>query len=190
MNEIDQLEQELVALRQRFSQSLEVLEDLSHIKEKFDTLSKTYQILQSNIDQSKIFLENSSTQSVEPRLAQLEAEMDVRHEQLQAQLTNLRFDSDAADRQLRKEVELEQQKLANLSQNSDQFQSEGEEPTRIKWVESSLQNISSSLYADRAALQKLDRRVSSMKRMIDIIAVVGFVSFMILGLLFCIFILK
>jgi DNA anti-recombination protein RmuC len=185
LNEIDQLEQELVALRQRFTQSLEVLEDLVHIKEKFDTLSDTYQLLQSNIDQAKTFLETASTPSVEPRMIQLEAEMDVRYEQLQAQLTNLRFDSDAAARQLREEVELEQQKLAHLSQNSDQLPGgAAEDINRIKWVESSLQHLNSSVYADRAALQKLDRRVVSIKRMIDIIAVAGFVGFMVMGLIF------
>ena len=184
MNEIDQLEQELVALRQRFAQSLEVLEDLAHIKEKFDTLSDTYQLLQSNIDQAKTFLETASTPSVEPRMVQLEAEMDVRYEQLQAQLTNLRFDSDAAARQLREEIELEQQKLAHINQNSDQLPGGIEDVNRIKWVESSLQHLNSSVYADRAALQKLDRRVASIKRMIDIIAVVGFVGFMVMGLIF------
>ncbi len=184
MNEIDQLEQELVALRQRFAQSLEVLEDLAHIKEKFGTLSNTYQVLQNNIDQAKTFLETASTPSVEPRLAQLETEMDIRYEQLQAQLTNLRFDSDAAARQLREEVELEQQKLAHLSQNSDQLPGGIEDTNRIKWVESSLQHLNSSVYADRAALQKLERRMSSIKRMIDIIAVTGFVSFMVMGLIF------
>jgi chromosome segregation ATPase len=184
LNEIDQLEQELVALRQRFAQSLEVLEDLAHIKEKFSTLSNTYQVLQNNIDQAKTFLETASTPSVEPRLAQLETEMDIRYEQLQAQLTNLRFDSDAAARQLREEVELEQQKLAHLSQNGDQLPSGIEDANRIKWVESSLQHLNSSVYADRAALQKLERRMSSIKRMIDIIAVTGFVSFMVMGLIF------
>jgi chromosome segregation ATPase len=185
LNEIDQLEQELVALRQRFAQSLQVLEDLAHIKEKFGTLSDTYQVLQGNIDQAKTFLETASTPSVEPRLAQLEAEMDIRYEQLQAQLANLRFDSDAAARQLREEVELEQQQLAHLRQNSDQLPGGTEDANRIKWVESSLQHINSSVYADRAALQKLDRRVSSIKRMIDIIAIAGgVVGFMIIMLIF------
>jgi chromosome segregation ATPase len=182
LNEIDQLEQELVALRKQFAQSLEVLEGLAHIKEKFDTLSDTYQLLQNNIDQAKTFLETSSPQSVEPRLAQLEAEMDIRHEQLQAQLTNLRFDSDAAARQLREEVGLEQQKLANLSQNGE-LVGGLDDANRLKWVESSLQHLNSSVYADRAALQKLDRRVASMKRMIDIVAIAGFVSFMVLILI-------
>ncbi len=184
MNEIDQLEQELTALRQRFAQSLEVLEDLAHIKEKFETLSETYQLLQNNIDQAKTLLEAASTPSVEPRLAHLEAEMDLRHEQLQAQLTNLRFDSDAAARQLRKEVELEQQKLVTLSQNSNHLPSGVEDANRIKWIESSLQHLNNSVYADRTTLQKLDRRVASIKRMVDIIAVIGFVGFMVMMLIF------
>jgi DNA repair exonuclease SbcCD ATPase subunit len=184
LNEIDQLEQELIALRQRFTQSLEVLEDLAHVREKFDTLSNSYQLLQSYIDEAKMFLETAATQSAEPRLAHLEAEMDMRHEQLQAQLTNLRFDSDATARQLREEVELEQQKLASLSQNSGQLQGGVEDANRIKWLESSLQHLNSSVYTDRAALQKLDRRVATIKRTVDIIAVVGFVGFMVMLLIF------
>jgi hypothetical protein len=38
LNEIDQLEQELIALRQRFAQSAAVLEELYQIKGKFDNL--------------------------------------------------------------------------------------------------------------------------------------------------------
>lgn len=185
MNEIDQLEQEFAALRQRFAQSLEVLENLSQVKEKFDKLSDSYQILQSSIDQAKTFLETSSVESVEPRLLQLEAQMDVRYEQLQAQLTNLRFDFDAVTRQLREDVERGQQKLTHVMQSSsDQSLLSIEDTNRIKWVESSLQHLNSSVYADRSALQKLDRRVTTLKRTIDIVAVIGFVGFMVLGVIF------
>jgi Tfp pilus assembly protein PilO len=188
LNEIDQLEQELTTLRQRFAQSLEVLENLSQVKAKFDKLSDSYQMLQSNIDQAKVFLDAVSPQSMEPRLVQMESQMDVRHEQLQAQLTNLRFDFDAVARQLREDVERGEQKLAHISQSSsDQSVTGLEDTTRIKWVESSLQHLNSSVYADRSALQKLDNRITNLKRMVDIIAISGFVGFIVLGLIFLIF---
>ena len=186
MNEIDQLEQEIIALRQRFAQSSEVLEDLSQIKKKFDNLSNSYQVLQGSIAQAKVFLDTSPMEPIEPRLAQVEAQMDIRHEQLQAQLTNLRFDFEATTRQLREDSDHDLKKLSQSKPgNEPAFGVEDE--NRIKWMESSLQHLNTSVYADRAMLQKLDRRVSNLKRTIDIVAVSGAVSFMILGLAIVIF---
>jgi DNA repair exonuclease SbcCD ATPase subunit len=186
LNEIDQLEQELIALRQRFAQSVEVLEDLSHIKGKFDNLSDSYQVLQGSIEQAKALLNASPTEFMEPRLAQVEAQMDVRYEQLQAQLTNLRFDFEATTRQLREDSGRDTQKLSQPKTSEPSFGSV-EEDSRIKWMESSLQHLNTSVYADRAMLQKIDRRVSNLKRTIDIVAVAGGVGFMFLGLTVFIF---
>ncbi|WP_404787520.1 hypothetical protein [Altericista sp. CCNU0014] len=182
MNDINQLEQELIALRQRFAQSLEILDELSQIKEKFSTLSDTYQVLKDNVDRAKTFLETAPHASVEPRLGQLETQVDIRHEQLQAQLTNLRFDFDATTRQLREEVE-RHRKIEGFQEGAEQPFASGEEANRLKWVESSLQQMVSSVYSDRDVLHKLDRRVSNLKRTTDVLAVVGFVGFMLMGLM-------
>jgi DNA anti-recombination protein RmuC len=187
LNEIDQLEQELIALRQRFAQSAAVLEELYQIKGKFDNLSDRYQMLQSTIDQAKTFLEKLPTESIEPRLAQVEAHMDTRYEQIQAQLTNLRFDFEATARQLREEADRAPQKLSQVNLGNIPSLGNVEDENRIKWMESSLQHLNTSVYSDRAMLQKLDRRVSTLKRTIDIVAVIGFVGFMILGLSVVIF---
>ncbi len=187
MNDINQLEQEIIALRQRFAQSLEILDELSQIKEKFSTLSNTYQTLKDSIDQAKTLLETVPSEAVEPRLGQLETQVDIRHEQLQAQLTNLRFDFDATTRQLREEMEREHQKIEDFREGDGQAFIHAEDANRLKWVESSLQQMVSSVYSDRDILHKLDRRVSNLKRTTDIIAVVGFVSFMLLGLMILVF---
>jgi DNA repair exonuclease SbcCD ATPase subunit len=187
LNDINQLEQEFIALRQRFAQSLEILEDLSQIKEKFSTLSDTYQTLQGSIDQAKTLLETVPLEAVEPRLGQLETQVDIRHEQLQAQLTNLRFDFDATTRQLREEMEREHQKIGDFGDGSDPAFMSTEDANRLKWVESSLQQMVSSVYSDRDVLHKLDRRVANLKRTTDIMAVVGFVAFMLLGLMILVF---
>jgi chromosome segregation ATPase len=189
LNEIDQLEQEIIALRQRFAQSSEVLEDLSQIKKKFDNLSNSYQVLQGSIAQAKEFLDTSPTDTIEPRLAQVEAQMDIRHEQLQAQLTNLRFDFEATTRQLREDSDHDLKKLSQPKLgNEPAFGVEDE--SRFKWMESSLQHLNTSVYADRAMLQKLDRRVSNLKRTIDIVAICGSVGFMILLIAVAIFAFK
>jgi chromosome segregation ATPase len=187
LNEIDQLEQELIALRQRFAQSAAVLEELYQVKGKFDSLSDTYQMLQSTIDQAKTFLETSQAESVEPRLAQAEAQMDIRYEQIQAQLANLRFEFEATTRQLREDADRSPQKpsQANLGNMPSLWNVEDE--NRIKWIESSLQHLNTSVYSDRAALQKLDRRVNTLKRNIDIVAIAGIGGFTFLGLLMVIF---
>jgi DNA repair exonuclease SbcCD ATPase subunit len=176
LNEIDQLEQELIALRQRFAQSAAVLEELFQIKGKFDSLSDSYQTLQSTIDQSKAFLETSTTASIEPRLAQVEAQMDTHYEQIQAQLTNLRFEFEATARQLREDADRAPQKTSQVNGGNLPSLGNVEDENRIKWMESSLQHLNTSIYSDRAMLQKLDRRVSTLKRTIDIVAVAGFAS--------------
>lgn len=180
MNEIDQLEQELIALRQRFAQSAAVLEELYQIKGKFDNLSDTYQTLQSTIDQAKASLEALPTESIEPRLAQVEAQMDTRYEQIQAQLTNLRFEFEATARQLREDADRDPQKTSQGNGGSLPSLGNVEDENRIKWIESSLQHLNTSIYSDRAVLQKLDRRVSTLKRTIDIVAIAGFTSFLFL----------
>lgn len=186
MNEIDQLEQEIIALRQRFAQSSEVLEDLSQIKKKFDNLSNSYQVLQGSIAQAKVFLDTSPTDTIEPRLAQVEAQMDIRHEQLQAQLTNLRFDFEATTRQLREDSDHDLKKLSQPKLGNE-LPFGVEDENRIKWMESSLQHLNTSVYADRAMLQKLDRRVNNLKRTIDIVSVIGGVGFTFLILVIVIF---
>jgi DNA anti-recombination protein RmuC len=187
LNDINQLEQELIALRQRFAQSVEILDELSHIKEKFSTLSETYEVLQGSIDRAKTLLDAVPTEAVEPRLGQLETQVDIRHEQLQAQLTNLRFDFDATTRQLREEVEREHQKIEDFREGNEQAFVNAEDANRLKWVESSLQQMVSSVYSDRDVLHKLDRRVSNLKRTTDIIAVGGFVAFMLLLFMILVF---
>lgn len=187
MNEIDQLEQELAALRRRFAQSLEIVEDLSQVKLQFTELSKMHQALQATLEQAKALLEHPHEQAMEPRLTQLESQTDMRYEQLQAQLTNFRFDFDAITRQLQEQLERGQDQLVNLKQGSDHQQLNQDDVERVKWLESSLQHLNSTLYADRSTLQKLDRRYSSLKRTVDIIAVAGFVSIVLMGLLIFMF---
>jgi chromosome segregation ATPase len=188
LNEIDQLEQEIITLRQRFAQSAEILDDLSHIKGKFDQLSDHYQMLQGNLEQAKVLLDTSpSAESVEPRLAQVEAQMDVRYEQLQAQLTNLRFDFEASIRQLREETHRSPQKPSQANASGESILGGVDEDNRIKWMESSLQHLNTTVYSDRSMLQKLDRRVSNLKRTVDIVAVAGFGGLMFLLLLVFIF---
>jgi chromosome segregation ATPase len=182
LNDIDQLEQELSALRQRVAQSLAVVDDLSQAKQQFAQLAETHQSLQQALDEAKsLLVQSQNSSSLEPRLAQLESQTDVRYEQLQAQLTNFRFDFDAMTRQFQEQLDRGQGQLSQMKRSGTQ-EPKGDDSERLQWLESSLQHLNSTLYADRSTLQKLERRYITLKRMVDIIAVVGFVSIMLMGL--------
>jgi chromosome segregation ATPase len=184
LNEIDQVEQELSELKQRFAQSAQVLDDLAHLKVQFSELTQTYQAVQASLGQAEQILKGSPEQSeaLGIKLSQIESQFEMRYEQLQAQLTNSRFDFDATNRQLQEQVEQYHQELGRLRQSQDKSSANLDDGDRIQWLESSLQHFNSSMYADRTALQKLERNYNDLKRVVDIIVVVG----SIVGLIFLI----
>ncbi|NJM77908.1 MAG: hypothetical protein HC852_21720 [Acaryochloridaceae cyanobacterium RU_4_10] len=184
MNEIDRLEKELLELRQRFAQSIGVLEELSQIRSQFAALSHTHEAMQANLEKTKQFLDSlpDRPDGLDKRFLQLESQFEVRHEQIQAQLTNFRFDFDAMTRQVREEI---QRRSQALNQNSNgESHLTGEDADRLQWLESSLQHLNASLYSEQANIQKLDRRLTSLKRNFDIMAIAGFVSAFVLFLAF------
>jgi chromosome segregation ATPase len=186
LNEIDRLEKELLELRQRFAQSIGVLEELSQVRSQFTALSHTHEALQANLEKTKQFLETLPAESggIDKRFLQLESQFEVRHEQIQAQLTNFRFDFDAMTRQVREEIQRRNQAL-NLAENSNgEFRLAGEDADRLQWLESSLQHLNASLYSEQANVQKLDRRVTSLKRNFDFMAIAGFVAGLIVFVAF------
>jgi chromosome segregation ATPase len=186
LNEIDRLEKELLELRQRFAQSIGVLEELSQIRSQFAALSHTHEALQANLEKTKQFLETLPAESggMDKRFLQLESQFEVRHEQIQAQLTNFRFDFDAMTRQLREEIQRRSQDLKRGEISNGELATSGEEADRLQWLESSLQHLNASLYSEQANVQKLDRRVTSLKRNFDIMAIAGFVSGLVLFMAF------
>jgi chromosome segregation ATPase len=175
LNEIDQIEQELSELKQRFAQSAQVLEDLAQLKVQFSELTQTYQAIQSSLGQAEQILKSSPEQSeaLTARLSQMESQFETRYEQLQAQLTNSRFDFDATSRQLQEKIEQDHHVLTQLRQTQEKSFANLDDGDRIQWLESSLQHFNSSMYADRTALQKLERNYNDLKRLLDICMIVG-----------------
>ncbi len=176
MNEIDQLEQELSELRRHFSQSVGVLEELSQVRSQFADLTQTHKLLQTNLARAQEFLDKLPNQSggLDKRFIQLEANVEQRHEQLQAQLTNFRFDFDSMTRQMREEIDRAGQAIGRLEPPADKNNIDLDDNERLKWLESSLQHLNASIYAEQANLQTLDRRLHKLKRTVDIIAMTGF----------------
>jgi DNA repair exonuclease SbcCD ATPase subunit len=175
LNEIDQIEQELSELKQRFTQSAQVLDDLAHLKVQFSEFTQTYQAIQSSLGQAEQALKGSPEQSeaLDTRLTHIESQFEMRYEQLQAQLTNSRFDFDATNRQLQEKIEQDHQELTRLRQTQQKSSANLDDSDRIQWLESSLQHFNSSMYSDRTALQKLERNYNDLKRVVDIMMVVG-----------------
>jgi predicted nuclease with TOPRIM domain len=183
LNEIDKIEQELSELRQRFAQSAEILKELSLVKAQFSELDQSHQTLQANLIQAEQLF-NQSPGEIQPlgaRISQLEQQLEIRCEQLQAQLTSFRFDFDAINRQLHERMDRDLQGRISLGEIDEQITADlsAEDGDRLKWIESSLQHFNASIYNDRTSLQKLERRYSDLKRLVDIIAVVGGVAFFI-----------
>ncbi len=190
MNEIDQIEQDLLELKQRFTQSADVLEELSQIKAQFSDLSQSRQALEASLAKADQLFNQSpeQLQSVETKFAQVEQQFESRYEQLQAQLTSFRFDFDAINRQLHEKIEQDRQGITRLEEVHEQALANlgVDDADRLKWIESSLQHFNASIYNDRTALQKLERRYTDLKRLVNIMAVVGGVAiaFLILSRLF------
>jgi chromosome segregation ATPase len=186
LNEIDQLEQELSELRRRFSQSVGVLEELSQVRSQFADLNQTHQALKDNLARAQSFLDKLPAQSggLDQKFSHLESQVEQRHEQLQAQLTNFRFDFDSMTRQMREEIDRVNRETNPLDSSGDKNRISLDENDRLKWLESSLQHLNASIYAEQANLQALDRRLNQLKRTVDIIAMAGFVGIVIIFLAF------
>jgi multidrug resistance efflux pump len=180
LSDFDQLEQELSEIRQRLSRSLEFLDELTQAQSQLQSLSHTQTALNATLEEAKQFLENPPTNSWEPRLKQVESQLDIRYEQLQAQITNFRCDFDALTRQMQEGSVFSSEKFA-----------EGEVPEisegRLKWIESSIQHLNSSVYNERSTLQALDRKVKNLKRTLDVVTISVFVGFIALFIAFVMF---
>ena len=184
MNEIDQIEQELLELKQRFTQSVGVLEELSEIRAQFSDLSQSRQALEASLAKADKLFNHSpeQLQSFEMKFAQIEQQFEVRYEQLQAQLTSFRFDFDAINRQLHEKIEQDRQGITRLEEVHEQALANlgVDDADRLKWIESSLQHFNASIYNDRTALQKLERRYTELKRLVNIITLAGSVALLLL----------
>jgi DNA repair exonuclease SbcCD ATPase subunit len=180
LSDIDQLEQELSDLRQRLSRSLAALDELSQVQSQMTSLSHTQQSLDATLAEAKQFLANPPEANWEPRLKQLESQLDTRYEQLQAQILNFRCDFDALTHQLQEDRGLQP---GFSAMGEGDTASEG----RLKWLESSIQHLNSSVYNERSTLQTLDRKVKTLKRTLDIVTVSVFVGFIALFVTFVMF---
>ncbi len=161
MAEIDQIEQELFKLRQRFAQSAQVLDDLSQVRSQFTQLSQAQQDLPAQ------------SAELEQRVLQLESQIETSSQQLQSQITNLHLEFDGVIRQLREEISYSQQSDIEQAPEGDGLQP----------LKDSHEYLLNSLHAYSANLEKLERRCHSLEDTVGVmklVVLIGFVLFIYL----------
>lgn len=168
MTAIDQIEKELADLRSRFSQAFQVLDDLSQIQTHFEQLTQTQQDLEATLSRAQNTLSASSTPvALQEQYSQLEA----KYTQLHSEMLDLRHSFEATTYDLQDQLHQDRNQLNQLGQNATTPSSM--DNSKLDWLENSMQDLSNLIYADRSALQHLDRRLNYVKRVTDIITIVG-----------------
>jgi len=168
---IDQIEKELADLRNRFSQAFQVLDDFSQLQTHFEQLTQTQQDLEATLGRAQNTLQASSTPVLQEQYSQLEAQLEAKYAQLHSELLDLRHSFEATTYDLQDQLHQDRNQLHQLGQNANAPSSM--DNNKLDWLENSMQDLSNLIYADRSALQHLDRRLNHVKRITDIITVVG-----------------
>lgn len=172
MTAIDQIEKELADLRSRFSQAFQVLDDLSQLQTHFEQLTQTQQDLEVTLSRAQNALQASSTPvALQEQYSQLEAQLEAKYTQLHSELLDLRHSFEATTYDLQDQLHQDRSQLHQLGQHASTPSSM--DNNKLDWLENSMQDLSNLIYADRSALQHLDRRLNHVKRVTDIITIVG-----------------
>ncbi|WP_299407417.1 hypothetical protein [Acaryochloris sp. IP29b_bin.148] len=179
MKAIDQIEKELEDLRGRFSQAFQVLDDFSQLQTHFEQLTQAQQELEQSLSQAKDRLQTSSAPGqLHEQYTQLEEQFETKYAQLHSELLDLRHSFEATTYDLQDQLHQDRGQLKQLEQTSGI--APGGDNNKIEWLENSMQDLSNLIYADRSALQHLDRRLNHVKRVTDIMTIVGASCFFII----------
>lgn len=182
MSAIDQIERELEDLRSRFSQAFQVLDGFSQLQTHFEQLTQTQQELEESLDRAKDSLQKSSMSTqLQEQYTQLESQIEAKYAQLHTELLDLRHSYEATTYDLQDQLHQDRSQLKQLGQPSGS--TPGTDHNKLDWLENSMQDLSNLIYADRSALQHLDRRLNHVKRVTDIITIVGASGFFVMTII-------
>ncbi len=182
MSAIDQLEKELEDLRSRFSQAFQVLDGFSQLQTHFEQLTQAQQELEQSLDRAKNTLqETSAPAQLQEQYSELESQLEAKYAQLQSELLDLRHSFEATTYDLQEQLHHDRSQLKQLEQTADS--SPGADTNKLDWLENSMQDLSNLIYADRSALQHLDRRLNHVKRVTDIMTIVGASCFFVMTII-------
>lgn len=179
MRPIDQIEKELEDLRSRFSQAFQVLDGFSQLQIHFEQLTQTQAELEHSLSRAKESLRESPIPAqLQEQHNQLETQLEAKYAQLQSELLDLRHSFEASTYDLQDQLHHDRNQLKQLEQSTGTVP--GTDNNKLDWLENSMQDLSNLIYADRSALQHLDRRLNHVKRMTDILTVVGASCFFVM----------
>lgn len=178
MSAIDQVERELKDLRSRFSQAFQVLDGFAQLQTHLERLAQTQEELEQSLSQAKERLQASSSPT---DLNDLESKLEDRCSQLHSELLDLRHSFEATTYELRDQLHHEQTQIKQLEKFAGT--TSGADNNKMDWLENSMQELSNLIYADRSALQHLDRRLKQVKRLTDVLTIVGGCCFFIMTLI-------
>lgn len=179
MKAIDQIERELEDLRSRFSQAFQVLDNFSQLQTHFEQLTQTQQELEQSLSRAKDTLQASSVPAqLQEQYTQLESQMEAKYAQLHSELLDLRHSFEATTYDLQDQLHQDRGQFKQLEQNAGI--PPGADNNKLDWLENSMQDLSNLIYADRSALQHLDRRLNHVKRVTDIMTIVGASCFFVI----------
>jgi len=177
LSAIDQVERELKDLRSRFSQAFQVLDGFAQLETHLERLAQTQEELEQSLNQAKDRLQDSSTND----FSDLESKIEDRCSQLHSELLDLRHSFEATTYELRDQLHHEQTQIKQLEKFAGT--TSGSDSNKMDWLENSMQELSNLIYADRSALQHLDRRLKQVKRLTDVLTIVGGCCFFIMTLI-------
>jgi len=178
LSAIDRLEKELEGLRSRFSEAFQVLDGFSQLQTHFEQLTRTQQELEQSLSQAK----NSLQETSEPaQYAELESQLEAKFAQLQSEILDLRHSFEATTYDLQEQLHHDRSQLKQLDQMT--APAPGADTNKLDWLENSMQDLSNLIYADRSALQHLDRRLNHVKRVTDIMTIVGASGFFVMTII-------
>lgn len=176
MTPVNQIEQEFEELRKRSHEAFQVLDQFTQLHSQLEQLTQTQQELDQYLQQVQTLLQASpiANQSLE-----LETQVDHRFTQFHSELLELRQNFEATTYDLQRQLRQDRIQIKHLEQ-CQQDPDSSQDGRKLAWLEDSLQDLSSLIYADRSALQHLDRRVNQAKRTIDLLSLLGPLSLIIM----------
>jgi small-conductance mechanosensitive channel len=77
MHNLEYVEQELSELRQRLTQSVDMLDSLSNVQEEFENLARTHQLLRANVEESQTAGLEQLQSTIEERFAAVESRLET-----------------------------------------------------------------------------------------------------------------
>lgn len=182
MNGIDQIEQELADLRNRFRESAKILDNLHRIQARFEEMAQTQKDLESDLSSAKEYLESmsNSTEIELNKQVELIAGTENRHRQLEADFIDFKQTILIEINGIKEQIN---HQFKHLSQLENLHKQDLDKPNileQLKKLEISVQDISSLAYTNHSDLRRIEHNIWQFQ---NILNPLKFAAIIILGIL-------